>query len=748
MFVSDYALELGFDVSSSSFAFRAGAEVLAVGVNYPLMLLFQCAEKSSMSHTVLLSPQGVFPDVCLSAWGFTVAYKQGKSGPLVVQRRDINGGAISGDDISTGMEDSTFARVCSALGKTWVAYRAFRHGQESAVVREVRQDGLGDEHILGPTFGNNPVCLSSTGLVAWQGHGLAVVHGLRLEDGQTIILRTETRPTGIAHLNGDHPVFVDENRLSEPGMLNPVRSGALTVGEGPVSGLLAKIQPRFGQILGGECFVPRCADLGEDRYAAVTWGPGVGATLVIFEPADIQPITEVPVEPIPDVNRKLWFGAYDRDQNGTFPSNCRIRWSPTEPAVLETLDGKDLAYYVSGVPDGDPEAIELACVAAKLLVPKLPVLAYVPGGVPFPPSADWIGLEAYHKTWETLQHFELAIRSRASQAARPVVLIGQCYTSNAHNTKELRPLVPVFGRFLRDVSNCIGFVAFSAGHWRATGFEDHPEVHGLYQQLSRTIQTPDLGNGGGGGGTVDEPVIAIIDYDKKVSRRDPKGCLIRFDVSSEERIVKVSCQMEGDGEPPVAMHFTDGPDGRYVRALAFKPVRTGKWFPLVKAWDESGRMGMVRGATKVEVTEGGSEEPPPPSGDLEDQKALVAQVRKELFPDKFQPGHPQANPEGFLPLHDLEKAALWAKHVAWRLRSLGVGMVKAKPGSANHGGANSISAGGYTTDIVATADGVHWDFQIDGAEGAAFPTWAKEEDASNYPPVASRWVPAFDPSTP
>jgi hypothetical protein len=119
----------------------------------------------------------------------------------------------------------------------------------------------------------------------------------------------------------------------------------------------------------------------------------------------------------------------------------------------------------------------------------------------------------------------------------------------------------------------------------------------------------------------DEPQIELIDYDKKVSRSDPKGCLIRFDVSSAERIEKVTLQMEGDGEPPVTMEFSSGPDGRYVRALAFKPVRTGFWYPLVKAWDESGRMGSVRGATKIEVTSGPFE-PPPPTGEF-DLEALL-----------------------------------------------------------------------------------------------------------------------------
>lgn len=130
-------------------------------------------------------------------------------------------------------------------------------------------------------------------------------------------------------------------------------------------------------------------------------------------------------------------------------------------------------------------------------------------------------------------------------------------------------------------------------------------------------------------------------------------------------------------------------------------------------------------------------EPQPPGTyppELEDQLELVTRLRNELFPDKIGQ-----------PLNDGEKAALWAKHVAWELRQYGVGLATAKPGSENHGGVCPEAPNGITTDIVAISNGVHWDFQIDGHSGAAFPTWAVEEDAQNYPPIADRWIPAIDP---
>ena len=123
--------------------------------------------------------------------------------------------------------------------------------------------------------------------------------------------------------------------------------------------------------------------------------------------------------------------------------------------------------------------------------------------------------------------------------------------------------------------------------------------------------------------------------------------------------------------------------------------------------------------------------PEPPAFDippeLGNQLPLVTEVRNTLFPSLVGQ-----------PLNDPEKAFFVTRHVAWRLRHLGVGLVKAKPGSSNN-------VDGFTSDIVALASGAHWDVLVDGHDGAAFPNWALEHDPANYPPIAARWVPASDP---
>jgi hypothetical protein len=341
----------------------------------------------------------------------------------------------------------------------------------------------------------------------------------------------------------------------------------------------------------------------DQRLTTLTW-----ATLT--ELRAMQPVA--PTDPdieIPPVNRALWFGAYDRGQNGSFPGNCRIRWSDTEPAVLETLAGRDLAYYVAGEPDGDPGAIERACVTAKGFQPPLPVLAYVPHGVSFPPSADWIGVEGYWKLplGETLDQYEQRRREDIQRAARPVVFLPQTYFSNPSNAghsdqKELRQLVPVVARILRDEPLVIGSVCFSAGDWRPTGYDDpklHPHIAPLWEEMSTTITTPEA--------PVADLVVRITEHSTSVARNDPKGCHVLFDEDATYPIIQKrigTCDAAGDwvGKPQTAkFEPEEGADGRYWRGVNFKPVIDGDWHLRYEAWDDHGNHAMVITATTVHV---------------------------------------------------------------------------------------------------------------------------------------------------
>jgi hypothetical protein len=117
------------------------------------------------------------------------------------------------------------------------------------------------------------------------------------------------------------------------------------------------------------------------------------------------------------------------------------------------------------------------------------------------------------------------------------------------------------------------------------------------------------------------------------------------------------------------------------------------------------------------------EEPKPVA--IPDYKPLVEEIRNALYPNHIGK-----------PLNDRLKAFQITKHVAWRLRDQGFGLVAAKPGSDNN-------AEGYTSDVVALRDGRHWDTLSDG-EGAAFADWRKVPDEHNGPIVA-RWREPIQP---
>ncbi|HET9011668.1 MAG TPA: hypothetical protein VFN38_07610, partial [Gemmatimonadaceae bacterium] len=96
--------------------------------------------------------------------------------------------------------------------------------------------------------------------------------------------------------------------------------------------------------------------------------------------------------------------------------------------------------------------------------------------------------------------------------------------------------------------------------------------------------------------------VLIYEYDTRVRRSDPHGMTIRFEASSAAPIVRLQVGLD-DGAPPVVVDFPTPrpPDGRYLRAVAFKPVRNGTWTLTVRAVDEANRTGVATGSVPVVV---------------------------------------------------------------------------------------------------------------------------------------------------
>jgi hypothetical protein len=103
-----------------------------------------------------------------------------------------------------------------------------------------------------------------------------------------------------------------------------------------------------------------------------------------------------------------------------------------------------------------------------------------------------------------------------------------------------------------------------------------------------------------------KPVTVLIHgYDPFVHRSDPAGMLVRFEAESARPIISIDIDLEGDEEVSIPVSFLPSPgrDGRYVRALAFKPVRNGVYKLRVTATNDAGEIGKSDGSHAVTVVE-------------------------------------------------------------------------------------------------------------------------------------------------
>jgi hypothetical protein len=99
-----------------------------------------------------------------------------------------------------------------------------------------------------------------------------------------------------------------------------------------------------------------------------------------------------------------------------------------------------------------------------------------------------------------------------------------------------------------------------------------------------------------------EVAVLIHEYDQTVQRSDPHGCLVRLEAASTRPIVRISLWLD-DGERPLHAFFHPPypPDGRYFRAIAFKPVVNGTFKLIAEAEDDQGNVGRSDGTETVTV---------------------------------------------------------------------------------------------------------------------------------------------------
>ena len=253
--------------------------------------------------------------------------------------------------------------------------------------------------------------------------------------------------------------------------------------------------------------------INNDLFVASSWTQGEGPGDIVKLRANRQSVTYlIDVDPqrvvptwepfeapivIPPITRPVWLGWFQFTNTPVPPTNCVLAVrridAASYPVIVtsetEGLPGPYVGYYVSG---GAVEEVE-----------RQAQIVYQRGYVPYAywdqrrwprypqlPPGSVLCQQAYCGAAETPVAFEADLRRLLSTLPPgPVALVAQQYTSNASLTTNLRALIPVFTRLVRDFPQIVALLPFS-GYGRATGYGDHPEVHDDWLQLHAAMPGP------------------------------------------------------------------------------------------------------------------------------------------------------------------------------------------------------------------------------------------------------------------
>ncbi|MFZ9903450.1 MAG: hypothetical protein ACO3FT_07335 [Ilumatobacteraceae bacterium] len=204
---------------------------------------------------------------------------------------------------------------------------------------------------------------------------------------------------------------------------------------------------------------------------------GLLALVVVACSTPLQPSLDDPLR----LTRAVWFGFIEFTPDPTLPHTMRVVVDRTSPTPWLLFDGPPWVF-VEGSPDGDWDSIRAHVHAARAATGR-DVVAYLPATVHdrLPSDADLQGIEAYWRQTEDAAAFEARLTVAIRRAPR-VVLIVQCYTSNATLISDLTRLPPVIVRLVNAHPHIEGLLLFS-GAGRATGWTDHPEVHDAWWRV-------------------------------------------------------------------------------------------------------------------------------------------------------------------------------------------------------------------------------------------------------------------------
>lgn len=209
-----------------------------------------------------------------------------------------------------------FAKAYIYDGLDWIAYHDGTKGHLVCLSN-------GRREVLEPCENNEPIVFG-VGHVAWQGSAddgwpITAIH---LASGLVEPVVGFGQGTGLAYVTyGTVPLVIrnDDNRMSVPGLVNPVRAGSLTVGEDPDPANTNNlgVKWKFGDSIFRSLWAdqpsltPRAAAAGA-FYAVTTWGQGADVRLFVGtlsdlitassqpSPVPVPPPTPEP-QPMPDI---------------------------------------------------------------------------------------------------------------------------------------------------------------------------------------------------------------------------------------------------------------------------------------------------------------------------------------------------------------------------------------------------------------------------------------------------------------
>ena len=579
-------------------------------------------------------PGAITVDVC---WhGGRVFVARHSPPDYIVESYDANL-ADRQEHFITGVSGNAAGRLTEHGGHLWTCWR---DTNDNGMLRNL---STGMEYFLGLVGGQRPFAIGDGHLAYLYEGSLRNAYIRPLDNAGEIIsnqLFADSAATGLSHMEGSTARTWDSMRNLYPWGLNFAISGPYTMAQGFYDdGLIG----RFSSADDKQFSLQRSELLNDQRLsfngqycAVIAWSPGRATYLSIISEFDLIPLEDmtqpIPIDQIQPLVGKwamMWYeqkGPPESLGAALPPGNMEIAVytanytsDPRPRPTVVMTDGMFInpLYLVRLGSEGQHDEAGIAnmeAMAWDLYNQGHQVLFYwdardIPIYPNLPPDTIW-EQNAYCGVNESIQNFEAFLESKAGEILGRypfLVFTVQSFTTNSSLLKEPSRAIPPIQRICqrwREVygERMVGISIFNNSGRDDTqsgegGLTSNPQLVPHWEKLySGVTGLPSVFSHitGGGGSTM---TIEIFEFPAQVSRSDKKGLPIFFDISSERPILKIEAGLKDTYgnlvEKPFVMEFevseNDDKDGRYMRQLAFKPVRDGVFHPYIKAWDDQGR---------------------------------------------------------------------------------------------------------------------------------------------------------------